>query len=68
VSIARQRLAQSIASYNISLAVLERAKGTLLRYNQVALREDPTPVPGGGEWQRLDIKKPDLRFWRRDKR
>jgi outer membrane protein TolC len=32
--------AQAVANYNIALAQLERAKGTLLRYNNVLLEED----------------------------
>jgi hypothetical protein len=32
--------AQALANYNIALAQLERAKGTLLRYNNVLLEED----------------------------
>ena len=32
--------AQAIAGYNIALAQLERAKGTLLRYNNVLLQEE----------------------------
>jgi HAE1 family hydrophobic/amphiphilic exporter-1 len=32
--------AQAISNYNIALATLERAKGTLLRYNNVVLEED----------------------------
>jgi outer membrane protein TolC len=65
---ARRLEAQAIAGYNIALSQLERAKGTLLRYNQIALREDPTPAQRGGERQRLDVKKPNFRFWRRDER
>ncbi|HTL27850.1 MAG TPA: TolC family protein [Tepidisphaeraceae bacterium] len=33
----------SISAYNIALSKLERAKGTLLRYNNVVLTESPTP-------------------------
>ena len=68
VTQARRIEAQAIASYNISLSQLERAKGTLLRYNQIGLREDPTPVQGGGNRQRLDLKKPNFRFWRGDEK
>jgi outer membrane protein TolC len=44
----QQRLAESersaaeaVANYNIAIARLERAKGTLLRYNNIMLEEDP---------------------------
>ena len=67
VTEARRSEADSVASYNVTLGVLERAKGTLLRYNQIGLRENPTPVAGGGERQRIEVKKPDLRFWKRDR-
>jgi outer membrane protein TolC len=33
----------AIVSYNIAVSVLERAKGTLLRYNNVVLREEADP-------------------------
>jgi hypothetical protein len=32
---------QAVANYNIALERLERAKGTLLKYNNVILQEDP---------------------------
>lgn len=35
--------AQAIANYNIALSKLERAKGTLLRYNNVELTQEATP-------------------------
>ena len=35
--------AQAIANYNIAIANLERAKGTLLRYNNVVLQEQALP-------------------------
>jgi hypothetical protein len=31
----------ALANYNIAIQRLERAKGTLLKYNNVQLREDP---------------------------
>jgi outer membrane protein len=39
LSSAEQDEAEAIANYNIALAQLERAKGTLLRYNNVLLEE-----------------------------
>lgn len=33
----------SISSYNIAIARLEKAKGTLLRYNNVQMQEEPRP-------------------------
>jgi len=38
---AQQAEVQAIASYNIALSALERAKGTLLRYNNVIMQEAP---------------------------
>lgn len=38
---ARQQENDAISQYNIALERLERAKGTLLRYNNVVLQEDP---------------------------
>jgi outer membrane protein TolC len=35
--------AQAVAAYNIALSKLERAKGTLLRYNNVMLTQENTP-------------------------
>jgi len=35
--------AASISSYNIAIARLERAKGTILRYNNVQMQEEPRP-------------------------
>ena len=40
---AEQNEAQAIANYNVSIADLERRKGTLLRYNNVVLDEDSMP-------------------------
>jgi len=37
-----QAEAQALANYNIALAQLEKAKGTLLRYNNVVMKEDIT--------------------------
>jgi outer membrane protein TolC len=37
---------QAIANYNIALERLERAKGTLLRYNNVLLQEEPYKATG----------------------
>jgi outer membrane protein TolC len=34
--------AQALANYNIALAQLEKAKGTLLRYNNIVMQEDVT--------------------------
>jgi len=41
---ARRNEARAIAAYNVSIARLERAKGTLLKYNNVVLDQSPTPV------------------------
>lgn len=35
--------AAAISDYNIAISRLERAKGTLLRYNNVVMEEDPLP-------------------------
>jgi outer membrane protein len=40
--------AQAIANYNIALSALERAKGTLLRYNNVILQEEPITMESNG--------------------
>jgi len=43
----RQEL-QALANYNIALSALEKAKGTLLKYNNVLMKELQGPaVPGG---------------------
>lgn len=41
---ARRNEARAIAAYNVSIARLERAKGTLLKYNNVVLDQAATPV------------------------
>ncbi|HQY88566.1 MAG TPA: TolC family protein, partial [Tepidisphaeraceae bacterium] len=43
VAAAQSQEAQSVADYNIALARLERAKGTLLRYNNIVLAEEQLP-------------------------
>jgi outer membrane protein TolC len=35
--------AQQLANYNIALSALERAKGTILRYNNILMEEEPLP-------------------------
>jgi outer membrane protein len=47
---AAQNEAQSIANYNIALAQLEKSKGTILRYDNVVLQEDPLHLENG--WQK----------------
>ncbi len=42
---ARQTEIQATAAYNASVAQLERAKGTILRYDNVVLKEDQLPLP-----------------------
>ena len=37
----RQRLVQVIVEYNLAVVQLERAKGTLLKYNNVAIGDEP---------------------------
>jgi outer membrane protein TolC len=41
---ARRQEAQSVANYNIAIARFERAKGTLLKYNNIVLDEAAVPV------------------------
>jgi outer membrane protein TolC len=43
---AEQEEDRAVYSYNISIEQLERAKGTLLRYNNVILQEDPNLFTG----------------------
>ena len=43
-----QSEAEAIANYNIALSQLEKAKGTLLRYNNVVLEEEPLKVESNG--------------------
>jgi outer membrane protein TolC len=43
-----QSEAEAIANYNIALAQLEKAKGTLLRYNNVVLEEEPLKLESNG--------------------
>jgi outer membrane protein TolC len=42
----RQDEAQAISNYNIALSALEKAKGTILRYDNVVLQEDPLKLEG----------------------
>jgi HAE1 family hydrophobic/amphiphilic exporter-1 len=35
---------QAISNYNIAIAALEKAKGTLLRYNNVIMEEEKLPI------------------------
>ena len=42
---ARSREARAVADYNFNLAALERAKGTLLRYNNIVIAAEPSPPP-----------------------
>jgi chromosome condensin MukBEF ATPase and DNA-binding subunit MukB len=44
---AEQNEAQSVANYNIAIARLEKAKGTLLRYNNVEMQEEAKPLAYG---------------------
>ena len=44
LAVDRQNELQAMVEYNIALANLERAKGTLLRYNNVAIREEKGPM------------------------
>ena len=37
----RQRLVQVIVDYNLAVVQLERAKGTLLEYNNVVVSDEP---------------------------
>lgn len=39
---ARQRLLQSLITYDLAASALERAKGTLLKYNNVAIQDSQT--------------------------
>jgi HAE1 family hydrophobic/amphiphilic exporter-1 len=45
---ALQAEAEAVSNYNIALAQLERAKGTLLRYNNVLLEEDKARLAENG--------------------
>jgi len=42
----RQNEAEAISNYNIALSTLEKAKGTILRYDNVVLQEDPLKLQG----------------------
>lgn len=56
---AQRQEINAIATYNVSLSALEQAKGTLLRYDNVTLEEDPQPtVP-------LTWHAPDWKVWKR---
>jgi outer membrane protein TolC len=56
---AQRQEINAIATYNINLSALEQAKGTLLRYDNVTLEEDPQPtVP-------LTWHAPDWKIWKR---
>ena len=65
---AQQRLAtaelaeiQALVNYNIAIARLEQAKGTLLEYNRIALNTEPPPSPINSMWligQSIEWKNP----------
>ena len=40
---ARRAEAEAVSNYNVAIAQLEQAKGTLLRYNNVVMEEEKTP-------------------------
>jgi hypothetical protein len=42
-----QNEASAIANYNIALAQLEKSKGTILKYDNVVLQEDPFRLKNG---------------------
>jgi outer membrane protein TolC len=44
LAVAERAEAQAVAQYNIAISALERAKGTLLRYNDVIMKEEPGPA------------------------
>jgi outer membrane protein TolC len=44
VSEAERTEAQDIARYNVALSAIEKAKGTLLRYNNIQMKEEPGPM------------------------
>lgn len=44
VASAQSAEAQAVRDYNTALALLERAKGTILRYNNVVMKEEPGPA------------------------
>ena len=41
---AQRAEAQAIARYNVALSNLEKVKGTLLRYNNIRMKEEPGPM------------------------
>lgn len=43
---ARREYQRAVADYNTAISTLERAKGTLLKYDNILLAEDPTAVKG----------------------
>lgn len=47
----------AIANYNIAIQRLERAKGTLLRYNNVVMKEDPAQTYLKRAWVEEGLKK-----------
>jgi outer membrane protein len=44
---ALQSESEGVANYNIALSQLEKSKGTILRYDNVVLQEDPLKTQGG---------------------
>jgi outer membrane protein TolC len=46
---ARRTDAQSVADYNTGIATLERSKGTLLKYDNVVMRQEPLQIGAAGE-------------------
>jgi outer membrane protein TolC len=45
---AQQTEAEAVANYNIALSQLEKSKGTILRYDNVVLQEDPLKIESDG--------------------
>jgi len=44
VAQAQRQVVEAAISYNVALEALEKAKGTLLRYNNVVMKEEKGPM------------------------
>jgi len=55
---ARDSLANTLANYNVSIATLEQKKGTLLKYNNIELRDPDASRPVAADWVPAPASRP----------
>jgi outer membrane protein len=52
---AEQAEHEAMYDYSFAIATLEKAKGTILRYNNVIMEEDQLPLGPSGQWSRSGL-------------